>query len=288
MKKSAPHIDILKRHIFVTGLPRSGSTLVCQLLGHHPDIYSTGHSSPLSHTINGMRARWSNDAFLLSQLDVDFDLAYNRLLNGYRGFMNGWFAETDKPVVVDKNRSWLGSIDAALQIDPKAKFVVCLRELGQLFGSIEAQHQKTVLLDSGDNTANMTPHGRATAYFKEGGMVASCLANVESALEDLDDSYKAHLFFLRFEDLMQDPTDTMEKLWTFLDLPKHEIDFNNLQVKPHESDSHYKFKFRHRTQSALKTIGEHRIPARTQKGLQGQHTWFYKIFYPQYLKARRP
>ncbi len=44
-----------KRLIYVTGLPRAGSTLLCQLLGHHPDIYSPGHSSPLSQVFNHLR-----------------------------------------------------------------------------------------------------------------------------------------------------------------------------------------------------------------------------------------
>ncbi|MFO1351424.1 MAG: sulfotransferase [Gammaproteobacteria bacterium] len=35
----------VQRILYVTGLPRAGSTLLCQLLGQHPDIYSIGHGS---------------------------------------------------------------------------------------------------------------------------------------------------------------------------------------------------------------------------------------------------
>ncbi len=44
-----------KKIIYVTGLPRSGSTLMCQLLGHHPQIYSTHHSSALCQTLDNLR-----------------------------------------------------------------------------------------------------------------------------------------------------------------------------------------------------------------------------------------
>ena len=78
---------INKKIVYVAGLPRSGSTLICQLLGEHPDIYSTGHSSPLANTLKFLRANLSDDPFLLSQLDVDFDLVYQRLTHSFRGFI---------------------------------------------------------------------------------------------------------------------------------------------------------------------------------------------------------
>lgn len=149
-------IGIEKHIIYVTGLPRSGSTLMCQLLGHHPRIYSPGHSSPLCQLLDNARASLSDNPFLLSQLDVDFDLAYTRMVNAFRGFINGWFAETDKPVVVDKNRGWLRMIETVDLLDPDFRMIVCIRDLRQIYGSVEAQHRKTLLIDFPDH---MAPHG---------------------------------------------------------------------------------------------------------------------------------
>lgn len=278
-------VNLAQRSVFVTGLPRAGSTLLCQLLGHHPDLYSTGLSSPLANSLSAMRDQWSRDPFLLSQLDVDFDLSYQRLLNANRGFVNGWFAETDKKIVVDKNRAWLGMIDAAAQIDPEAKFIVCIRELGQLFGSIESQHQKTVLLDSGDGTANMNPYGRATAYFKDGGMVAGCLSSVESALEDLSDDLRSRLYFLKFEDLVSNPVQSMNDVWQFIGTDEFTINPEKLNVKKGETDSHYRYKFLHNTYSSIRELKPHTIPTRSQQGLQGQHEWYYKVFYPHLMEG---
>ena len=257
--------------------------MLCQLLAHHPELYCPGHSSPLANTLLSMRDQWSKDPFLLSQLDVDFELSYGRLRNAYRGMVNGWFAETDKSIVVDKNRAWLGAIDAAVQIDPQAKFIVCVRELGQLFGSIESQHQKTVLLDSGDGTAGMNPYGRATAYFKDGGMVAGCLSSVESALEDISDDLRARIYFMKFEDLVSDPTAALSDVWQFIGVEPVAIDTKKLTVKPGETDSHYRYKFLHNTYPEIREMSSHTIPKRTQQGLQGQHKWYYQVFYPQYI-----
>lgn len=45
----------------------------------------------------GLRHHLSDNEFFLSQLDVNFDRCYQQLLRAYRGFINAWFAETDRP-----------------------------------------------------------------------------------------------------------------------------------------------------------------------------------------------
>ena len=42
------------RFVGVSGLPRAGSALLCQLLAQHPDIDCEGHSSPLCNTMPGI------------------------------------------------------------------------------------------------------------------------------------------------------------------------------------------------------------------------------------------
>ena len=113
-----------KKIIYVTGLPRSGSTLLCQLLDHHDEVYSTGHSSPLCSTLMSLRYNLSDVAFLRAQLDVDFDLTYQRLINAFRGFINGWFAETEKAWVVNKNRGWVHHVETVNQLDPDFRMLV--------------------------------------------------------------------------------------------------------------------------------------------------------------------
>ncbi|WP_193315602.1 sulfotransferase [Janthinobacterium aquaticum] len=51
------------RFIGVAGLPRAGSTLLCQLLAQHPDLHCESNSSPLCHLVTGMRHMVSDDAF---------------------------------------------------------------------------------------------------------------------------------------------------------------------------------------------------------------------------------
>src|SRR5208282_2633761 len=143
----------------VAGLPRAGSTLLCQLLAQHPDICCDGQSSPLCNVLLAIRRLTSDDQFFLAQLDNSYEKAYEHLSSAMRGFLRGWYPDCTKKLVVDKNRAWLHCAEMVLQIAPEAKFVVCLRELGQVYGSIESQHQRSILLDFIDHLADYDRFG---------------------------------------------------------------------------------------------------------------------------------
>jgi len=274
---------INKKIIYVTGLPRAGSTLLCQLLSHHPAIYSTGHSSPLSQALEKLRYTLSDEPFLLSQLDVDFELTYNRLLNAFRGFINGWFAESDKPIVVDKNRGWLHKIETVNLIVPDFRMLICVRDLGQIVGSIEAQHQKTLLLDFPDHLAHHSASYRADALFKDDGLIGSPLKAVEQLQDIVDEEMKAKLCYIAFEALVEQPQETMNTIFQWLGLSDISIDCQNLTVKPHESDSYYRFKYRHETYPLIKPLAHHQISPRIVKEIHQHFAWFYEHFYPEKL-----
>lgn len=107
-----------------------------------------------------------------------------------------------KPVVVDKNRAWLHCIELLLDLDPDAKLLVPIRELGQLYGSIESQHQKTILLDFIDHLADYDRFGRADQLFAKDKAIGAPLSSLQ-AVQDLPQTVKDRLFFVKFEDLMR-------------------------------------------------------------------------------------
>lgn len=271
-------IRLDKHIIYVTGLPRSGSALMCQLLGQHPQIYSPGHSSPLSQILDNFRTNLSDNPFLLSQLDVDFDLTYRRMVNAFRGFINGWFAETDRPVAVDKNRGWLSMIETVNLLDPEFRMIVCIRDLRQIYGSVEAQHQKTLLLDFPDHMEPHSAFDRGEMLFGPEGVIGAPLKSVEF-LQDVDDRLKQHLCYVSFEALTDNPVEIMKTIWKWLGLPNAGLDPENLTVKPHESDSYYRFKYRHRTFSSIRPPEVHKIPPRVEAAIMKKFGWFFEQFY---------
>jgi sulfotransferase len=265
----------------VTGLPRAGSTLVCQMLAQHPEIQCEGLSSPLCNMVLGIRRMISNDQFFLSQLDRSFDSSYGHLASAMQGFLRGWNRDCGKKVVVDKNRAWLHAVELLLQIEPSAKLVVCVRELGQVYGSIEAQHQRTILMDFIDHLADFDRAGRADMLFAKDKAIGAPLISLH-AVPDLPKAVQERLYFLRFEDLVERPAELMSQIFRWLEIAPLQINPEKLMAMgPQESDSHYGMKFQHRQSERLLKPKKHDIPPRIQAQIETACAWYYQYFYPK-------
>ena len=274
-----------RKFIAVTGLPRAGSTLLCQLLAQHPQIACDGHSSPVCNTLLGIRRMVSDDTFFLSQLDNNFDRSYEQLFAAMQGYLRGWYQESEKPAVVDKNRAWLHAVEMLLHIEPDARLIVCLRELGQIYGSIEAQHQRTILVDFIDHLADFDRFGRADILFAKDKAIGAPLISLH-AVPDLPKNVQQHLYFVRFEDLMEKPAACAEHIYAWLDLPPHPIDPEHLTTGVRESDSHYHMKYPHAQAQRIVAPKKHEISPRIQAQIETAYAWFYQLYYPHYERQK--
>lgn len=269
----------------VTGLPRAGSTLLCQLLAQHPEIHCEGHSSPLCNTLLGIRRMISDDQFFLSQLDNSFDSSYAHLASAMQGFLRGWHHDCRKKVVVDKNRAWLHAIELLLHIEPNAKLIVCLRDLGQIYGSIEAQHQRTILVDFIDHLADYDRFGRADMLFSKDKAIGAPLVSLH-AVPDLPEKVRERLYFVRFEDMVERPMACMSHIYAWLGLPAFEIDLGRLETGIQESDSHYHMKYTHKQSERIVKPKRHDIPPRIQAQIETAYSWYYQLYYPEKRLSR--
>lgn len=186
-------------------------------------------------------------------------------------------------MVVDKNRAWLHCIELLLYLDPTAKIVVPIRELGQIYGSIEAQHQKTILLDFIDHLADFDRFGRADQLFGKDKAIGAPLSSVQ-AVQDLPQAVKGRLYFVKFEDLMAQSVETIAKVYAWLEVTPYSVDPAKLTVSAHESDSHYRYKYLHNQKTKIPLLGRHNIPPRIQDLIEQACGWYYEWFYPDWKK----
>jgi sulfotransferase len=269
------------KFVGVTGLPRAGSTLLCQLLAQHPEIKCEGVSSPLCNLVLGIRRMVSDDQFFLSQLDHSFEKSYAHLASAMEGFLRGWNRDCDKKAVVDKNRAWLHAIELLLQIEPDAKLLVSLRELGQIYGSIEAQHQRTILVDFIDHMADFDRFGRADMLFAKDKTIGAPLISLH-AVPDFPKAVQERLYFVRFEDLVEQPAACMSHIYSWLGLSPFEINSEKLaRMGPAESDSHYRMKYLHTQSERVTKPKKHDIPPRIQAQIETACAWYYQFYYPK-------
>lgn len=222
----------------------------------------------------------SDDTFFLSQLDNAFESSYSHLASAMQGFLRGWHHNCRKKAVVDKNRAWLHAIELLLHIEPEARLIVCLRELGQIYGSIEAQHQRTILLDFIDHLADFDRFGRADMLFAKDKAIGAPLISLH-AVPDLPRIVQERLYFVRFEDMVENPVACMSHVYAWLGLSAFEIHPGRLEIGIQESDSHYHMKYTHKQSERIVKPKMHEIPPRIQAHIEAACAWFYQLYYPQ-------
>lgn len=274
----------MKQVVYLSGLPRSGSTLLANLLAMHPEIQSTP-SSPLCTLLQAMRRTISNDPFFKSQLDINFDGMQNKVKRAMLSTIQAWSDDGIKPVVVDKNRGWLFNIEWMKELIPDFKMIVTIRDLRNVYSSIENQHRKTLFIEFPDGLEHNIVDVRASNLFSDGGLVGNCI----KAIRNIGDipNIVDHLLIWRYEDLLDNPENNLNKTFEFLGVTPYKIDINNIIQSTTESDSHYNMKYPHIVKKNLEKQNNdfNLISPRIIQEIISRFKWYYDSYYPDYVKS---
>jgi len=89
-----------KQFFFLSGIGRSGSTVLASVLSQNPEVYVTA-TSPLLDILWMTEDSWRNKINQSRTHRVEAQLE-----NIYKGIIQGAWAHVDKPVIIDKHRAW--------------------------------------------------------------------------------------------------------------------------------------------------------------------------------------
>lgn len=230
-----------KLHL-IAGLPRAGSTLLCQILNSNPRFHVTPTSGVLD-MIKTMRGNFSSNITFRAQNRLDL---YENFRNGLKGFIEGYFFDSE--IVFDKNRAWttnLNLLDTIFQ-NQKTKVIWLYRDPVEIVGSIEAQYQKTLLLENMDESAApgafMTLERRISTYTSPEGLIGFPIEGLKDALEM---GYLDRILFIKYFDLTNEPKQTLNLIHDFLGEEHYEYDFDDVKQSTWEFDGVYNYKFPH-------------------------------------------
>ena len=100
---------------FISGLPRSGSTLLAALILQNPRFHA-GMTSPVGALFSGMLNQFSAG----SEFGPVIDQPMRRRL--LRSLFDTYYAEqSDKGIIFDTNRLWCAKLPALLDLFPNTK-----------------------------------------------------------------------------------------------------------------------------------------------------------------------
>jgi sulfotransferase len=184
---------------------------------------------------------WSNSPELKAALNQDKKGTEERLKGMLRMMCERWHGDKEGRVVFDKSRAWAHNLLLLKSIYPDAKIIVTVRDLREVFASVEKQHRKTGFLDEAPALAKKTIFGRADALFSPDGLIGGPLSGIEDIVNRNIDVH-----WIKYEEFANSPRNTMAKLYTYLDMePFDKHDFDDVVNTAEDPDWLYNGKFPH-------------------------------------------
>ena len=220
----------------ITGLPRSGSTLLCNILNQNPEIYASS-TSILGGIIKSISASASEQLETVGYLMKD-DGFYERLKDSTRAFVSSY--HPDK-IVFEKGRVWSSMGLQYKDLYPEGLMIVMVRDLRDVYASMEKQHRKQPLLQGSSVVSDESVYGRADKMFSPEGMIGSCM----NGIEDLIRRKLPNVVFIQYEVFANNPNKTIETIYDLMKQPNYEHDTDNVVNVSEEVDELYQGKYPH-------------------------------------------
>ena len=212
----------LQQFHFISGLPRSGSTLLSAILLQNPRFHA-GMTSPVGALFSGVLEQCSAGSEVGAVIDTDMR---RRLL---RGLFDAYYADkADKPVVFDTNRQWSSRLPAISDLFPKAKVIACVRNVAWVMDSLERLYRANPYENTklfGDAVERNTVYSRCETLAQRNRLVGFAWAALKEAY------YGEHadsLLIVDYDLLTQAPERVLRLVYDFIGEPWFEHDFEHL------------------------------------------------------------
>ena len=223
----------MKTHYYISGLPRAGSTLLCNLLAQNPRFYVSPATSGCHDVLFNIRNQWDN----LIEHNAE-GVNYDQLRGVMRAALDAYHV-TDKPVVIDKGRGWLSLIEMIeFTKNQPAKILVPVRDIAEILASFEQLWRKSTgqsqwAFEAADYFKAQTVEGRCDIWASQAQPVGLAYNRLKDALAR---GHGKHLLFIEMDDLTQNPGPTMRRIYEFLGEAQFEHNFANVEQVTQEDD----------------------------------------------------
>lgn len=230
---------------FISGLPRSGSTLLAALLRQNPRFHAA-MSSPVSLLMEQMIEAMGED----SEHSIFISTQQKRAI--VQGIFTGYYQpRADKEIIFDTNRRWCSKLPIIKDLFPDAKVICCVRNIAWIADSIERLIRQ--------NTFDVsrlwgTPAERSTVYSRTEALINSdrLIGFSYNALKEAFYSENSEILLLvDYEILTQNPGQVMKEIYEFLGEDFFEHDFENVEYDEPEFDKNLNTPGLHKVRSKV-------------------------------------
>ena len=227
-----------KTYHFLAGLPRSGNTMLSSILNQNKDIYS----SPLS-PIPTMLWDFEQSSFSINNQNVLRLNDITPIINVGKNIIKNYYSNITNPIIIDREKGWANPNNLYLikkYITPNPKIIFTVRPTVEMLASymnvlpeyshIDINMEKDnywykEYLSKNDNRCDflMQPYGA----------IDKILMSINEIIKPEN---KDVFCVINYNDIINNPQETMNKIYDFLVLPRYNHDFNNIIKLEEDND----------------------------------------------------
>lgn len=236
-----------KRIHFISGMPRSGSTLLSTILNQNPK-FSANISDPLYDFIVSVISAVNTNVGMSDVVDNP------RLVELIKDLFQAYY-KNDNEVCFNTNRSWTANSDLLKTIYPDFKMIVCVRSVPWILDSFENLHRKNPLTVKPlyDHQMLASVYERSHALM---GMYPNVAGRVKGPLDFVKQAIHSNerdqMLFVQYDALATVPAKVMPMIYDFLGEEYFEHDFSNVEATYDNYDNSAKIEGLHTVRKEVK------------------------------------
>ena len=229
---------------FISGLPRSGSTLLSALLRQNPRFHASVQS-PLQGAFIAARESLSTHE---SAMFVTEQQRQAVLLAMFRAF---YAHLSPGSVAFDSGRSWCALLPSLVQLLPTSRLICCVRNPAWILDSMERLFRRSPLLVPRVVQTDLgNVYTRAEAMMAANQFVGFCLGAAHEAMFGGDSPDR--LVVISYDSLVARPKYVMASLYDWLNEPRFDHDFDHVAYDEPHFDAFLRVPGMHRVTGPVK------------------------------------
>jgi sulfotransferase len=214
----------------ISGLPRSGSTLLAALLRQNPRFHAA-MTSPVGNLMNRMLESTSDEQE--GSVFITPEQKRQLLLSVFNTYYQEQIARGQ--LIFDTNRLWTSKLPLVNELFPHAKIICCMRNIAWVMDSLERLVRRNVF----DVSKMFSYHEASTVYSRTEALSQGdrLVGFAYNALKEAFYSDRADkLLLIDYDLLTRDPEQVMGLVYQFLGETPYQHDFNNVEYAEPEFD----------------------------------------------------
>jgi sulfotransferase len=205
----------------VAGLPRSGSTMMINLLRQNPSVDGAAVSS-LHSLIANVHQNWDN-----LEANKEYPNETTKI-NVLTSILEGYHSASNKEIVFDKDRMWVTKIALLESLLQREIKILCpVRNPAEILSSFEKIRRnnptKVIASDSGGVS---TIAARCLYYSGPEGVLGLSHAAIKDAITS---GYLDRLLFVDYNKFCNTPKAQLKRIYEFFEIPKFDHDFEKIE-----------------------------------------------------------